>query len=299
MTGGRPVAAELARPRQATENAAMDNCPAPDRAGPRPALRADCEKCFGLCCVVPAFAASADFAIDKAAGQPCPNLQADFRCGIHAGLRDQGFPGCAAYDCFGAGQRVSQAVFAGAGWRADPDIAPGLAAAFWTVRQLHELLWYLVEALELAATRPLHPELRAAHDETDGLADGDAAALEALDVAAYRQAVNALLSRASALARATSPGPALNRRGADLIGADLRAIDLRGSLLRGASLIAADLRGVDLALADLTGADLRGADLSGSDLRDALFLVQSQVDSARGDRRTRVPVSLRRPAHWA
>jgi hypothetical protein len=31
-------------------------------------LRADCERCFGLCCVAPAFAASADFAIDKDAG---------------------------------------------------------------------------------------------------------------------------------------------------------------------------------------------------------------------------------------
>ncbi|RQX15913.1 oxetanocin A resistance protein, partial [Micromonospora arida] len=37
-------------------------------------LRADCGRCFGLCCVVPAFAASADFAIDKPAGSPCPNL---------------------------------------------------------------------------------------------------------------------------------------------------------------------------------------------------------------------------------
>jgi uncharacterized protein YjbI with pentapeptide repeats len=268
-------------------------------AGPGPALRADCEKCFALCCVVPAFFASADFAIDKPAGQPCPNLQADFRCGIHADLRARGFRGCAAYDCFGAGQRVSQGEFAGSGWRADPHIAPGLFAAFAIVRQLHELLWYLGEALELAATRPLHPELRAAHDETDSLAGRGATALEALDVAAHRQTVNALLLRASALARAATPGPALDRRGADLIGADLRAVDLRGSVLRGAHLIAADLRGADLALADLTGADLRGADLSGADLRGTLFLLQSQVDSARGDRRTRLPPSLCSPAHWA
>ena len=261
-------------------------------------LRADCDDCAGLCCVAPAFAASADFAIDKAAGQPCPNLQADFRCGIHASLRDRRFRGCAAYDCFGAGQRVSQEVLAGANWRADPDIAPRVFAVFSVVCQLHELLWYLTEALELAATRPLHPALRTARDETEGLACGSVAALEALDVAAWRQQVNALLRRASMLARAPSMGPALDRRGADLIGGDLRAVDLRGSDLRGARLIGADLRGTDLALADLTGADLRGADLSGADLRDAFFLVQSQVDSARGDRRTGLPPSLRRPAHW-
>jgi len=277
----------------------MNDRPAPGRVSPGPALRADCEKCVGLCCVAPAFTVSADFAIDKAAGQPCPNLQADFRCGIHAGLRERGFRGCAVYDCFGAGQRVSQAVFPGADWRADPDVAPRLFAAFAIVRQLHELLWYLAEALELAATRPLHPELRAAREQTEGIAGGDAAALEALDVAAHRQAVNALLLRASALARAASAGPALDRRGADLIGVDLRALDLRGAVLRGAHLVAADLRGADLALADVTGADLRDADLSGADLRGTLFLAQAQVDSARGDQRTLLPPSLRRPEHWA
>src|SRR5258706_258674 len=68
-------------------------------------LRADCQRCFALCCVAPAFSASADFAIDKAAGQPCPNLRADFRCSIHDRLRPRGFAGCAAFDCLGAGRR--------------------------------------------------------------------------------------------------------------------------------------------------------------------------------------------------
>ena len=273
----------------------------PDGSGTRTTrvLRPDCDKCTGLCCVAPAFSVSADFPIDKPAGQPCPNLGADFRCGIHASLRDRGFRGCAAYDCFGAGQWVSQEVFAGADWRADPGIAPRLFAVFSIVRQLHELLWYLTEALDLAATRPLHPALRTARDETEGLACGSVAALEALDVAVCRQQVNTLLRGASTLARASSAGPALDRRAADLMGADLRTVDLRGSDLRGARLIGADLRGTDLALADLTGADLRGSDLSGADLREALFLVQSQVDSARGDRRTGLPPSLCRPVHWA
>ena len=172
--------------------------------GHRSVLRPDCEKCVGLCCVAPAFSAAADFAIDKPAGRPCPNLRADFRCGIHANLRDLGFPGCAAYDCFGAGQRVTQETFGGADWRADPDIAPRMFAAFSIVRQLHELLWYLTEALALPATRPLHPELQASRDETEGLAGGDVGALGALDVAGHGRRVNALLRSASALARAAS-----------------------------------------------------------------------------------------------
>ncbi len=130
--------------------------------GPRrAAVRADCAQCFGLCCVALPFAASADFAIDKAAGSPCRNLRTDYRCGIHTELRQRGFNGCTVYDCFGAGQKVSQVTFGGADWRSgSPEHARLMFDVFPVVRQLHELLWYLTEALELPAARPIHPELR-------------------------------------------------------------------------------------------------------------------------------------------
>ena len=267
----------------------------------RPDLRADCERCFGLCCVVPAFSVSADFAIDKAAGKPCPHLGAGFRCGIHRQLRPRGFPGCAAYDCFGAGQKVAQVTFGGRDWRRDPDTARQMFAAFPVMRQLHELLWYLAEALALPDAGPLHAELGRALERTERLAGGRADALVALDVSGFRQQVNALLVRASELARA-GLGPQGSRadyRGADLTGADLTGASLRGASLRGARLLGADLTGADLTGADLTGADLRGADLTGADLTGAIFLTQSQLDAARGDAATtRLPASLARPAHW-
>ncbi len=83
-------------------------------------LRGDCQRCFGLCCVALPFAASADFAVGKDAGTPCRNLQDDHRCGIHARLRQTGFTGCTVYDCFGAGQQVSQVTFGGRDWRSGP-----------------------------------------------------------------------------------------------------------------------------------------------------------------------------------
>ncbi|MBE3074104.1 MAG: pentapeptide repeat-containing protein, partial [Actinobacteria bacterium] len=63
--------------------------------------------------------------------------------------------------------------------------------------------------------------------------------------------------------------------------------------------IGADLRGADLSLADLTGADMRGADLRGANLAESLFLIQAQLDAARGDADTTLPSSLTRPAHWS
>jgi Pentapeptide repeats (8 copies) len=247
-------------------------------------LRADCSRCVGLCCVVPAFAASADFAIDKPAGRPCPHLQTDYRCGIHAELRPRGFRGCAVYDCFGAGQRVTQVTFRGRNGRTPSGTAP-MSAAFETVRALHELLWYVAAALELPAVRSaasLGVRLRQALEETDRLAGGSADELAALDVDTHRDRVNGLLRRASALARAGVRKPR-TLRGAHLVGADLRGADLRGADLRGAVLVGADLRGADLTLADLTGADLRGAMVDsppdGVGVNAALFVTPAQLAS--------------------
>jgi hypothetical protein len=247
-----------------------------------------------LCCVAPAFARSADFAIDKPAGRPCPNLLADFRCGIHDHLREKGFAGCTVYDCFGAGQHTV-AAFDGASWRDSPDLARRMFDAFAVMRGLHELLWYVTEAQALPAARSLRGELRHAYSELERLTDLGPDALVGVDVGALHERVGGLLTRASSLVRVPG-GP--DRRRADLIGKALTGTDLRRADLRGALLIGADLRGADLRSADLIGADLRGAALAGADLTGALFLTQAQVDSARGDAATRLPAALRRPAHW-
>jgi uncharacterized protein YjbI with pentapeptide repeats len=248
--------------------------------------------------VAPAFSASADFAIDKDAGEPCPNLTVDFRCGIHSRLRSKGFPGCAVYDCFGAGQKVSQVTFEGKDWRRVPRTAKQMFEVFAIMRQLHELLWYLTEALTLQLALPRHEELRLALDATERLTHESPGALMELDVTTHRRDINALLLRASELARAGAGPKRKDHRGADLIGSNLRNANLRGANLRGAYLIRADLRGADLRKADLTGADFRDADIRGADLTDSIFLTQSQLDAARGDATTKLPPAFTRPTHW-
>jgi uncharacterized protein YjbI with pentapeptide repeats len=296
--------------------------------GQRASLRADCERCFGLCCVAQGFSASADFAIDKQPGQACPNLREDFRCAIHERLRQRGFAGCAVYDCFGAGQQVAQVTFGGQDWRRTPGIAEQMFGVFTVMRQLHELLWYLTEALTLPAARPLRAELSRALARTERLTRGSPSAVAELDVDAHRREINVLLRRASELARAgswrphaglASTGPAgadlagtdltgadlagadlagADLAGADLAGKDLSGADLSGASLRGADLIGANLTSARLRTADLTGADLRGADLSGADLAGSLFLTQSQLEAAKGDAATGLSPQLTRPAHW-
>ena len=260
-------------------------------------LHADCASCFALCCVALPLTASADFAVDKPPGQPCVHLRGDDRCGIHARLRQEGFRGCTVYDCFGAGQRVSQETFGGHSWRGDPGTARVMFAVFPVVRHLHEMLHHLAEAADRAPSGPLRAEAAELFGRIDTLAGSGPQTLAALDVDAHRAVVGELLARVSAAVRA---GGGRSLRRADLVGAGLRGADLHRADLRGARLIAADLVGADLRRADLLGTDLRDADLSGADLTGALFLTQPQLDAARGDDATRLPSSSHlRPGHWA
>ena len=261
---------------------------------------ADCENCFGLCCVALPYAKSADFALDKDGGTACSNLQSDYRCGIHNNLRQKGFRGCAVYECFGAGQKVSQDTYDGNDWRDYPELAKEMFKVFPIMQQLHEMLYYLNEALSLEETQPIYQDLQAALEETEQLTRLRPQSIMELNVPAHRAIINDLLLRTSELVRAKVP-PNKNKkisRGMDLLGANLRGANLKGANLRGALLIAADLREADMRVTDLIGADFRDADLRGANLTGSIFLTQAQINSAKGDITTKLPPSLTIPDHW-
>jgi hypothetical protein len=256
-----------------------------------PVLRADCSQCFGLCCVLLPFSATSGFGVDKASGTPCHHLDGEDRCGIHATLREDGWVGCTVFDCFGAGQQVSQVTYGGVSWREQDNLGE-MAAVLSVMRQLHEMLAHLSEAVRRAPDAAAQRLL----DHVAGLVGDTPAELLALDIDELRATVGASLAAVSAAVRSSYAGPDL--AGADLAGQDLRSRDLRGAGLRGAVLLAADLRGMDLACADLLGADVRDADVRGAQLSSSLFLTQSQVNATRGDAETSLPPGLSRPSHW-
>jgi uncharacterized protein YjbI with pentapeptide repeats len=268
----------------------------------RSALRANCADCFALCCTAFGFQRSADFPIDKPAGTPCSNLTDDFSCSIHDSLRPRGFRGCTVFDCFGAGQYVSQTLFGGTSWKERPDTSADMFGTFAVVRQLHEMLWYLVEAAELTTMSDLSEPVNRLRSDILRALGGDASSILAADVESIRAEVRRTLIEVSDEARggyaAASVGLGKLHPAADLVGRDLRSVHLCGADLRGAYLIAADLRRGDLAGVDLLGADLRDARLEGADLSHALFLTQLQVDAAQGDSATVLPPALSMPRHW-
>ena len=263
-------------------------------------LTADCANCFGLCCVAHGFRASESFAFDKLPGKPCPNLLADFGCGIYHSLRPKGFSGCTAYNCYGAGQKVAQDFFGGTDWQLAPDTAESMFQTFHLVRQLHQLLWFITEALDRCRPGAAETDLLGLLERTEEMAATRADELSWGAVDRHSVAAERLLGQVSAGIRAAArPTGRAELHGADLRGADLQGADLRGADLWGAVLSGADLGGADLRWADLMGADLGRANLDGADLSAAIFLTQSQLELAHGNARTTLSGPLRRPTHWS
>ncbi|MDP3386034.1 MAG: pentapeptide repeat-containing protein [Eubacteriales bacterium] len=269
-------------------------------------LKNDCKKCFGFCCVALYFTTSDGFPTNKEAGKPCMYLQHDFSCVIHDSLIDKGLKGCTVYDCFGAGQKVAQITYNGQDWRKFPESASQMFEVFSIMRQLHEMLWYLSEAILKVTDSVSHDDLESLLIETEGLTCLSASHLIELGTASHRAKVNSLLQKTSELIQTKFPKDqkkSFNRKKTiagrlDLIGVDLRKFNLVGVDLRGAFLIAADLRQSDLKGTNLIGADLRDTDIRGANLTESLFITQSQVNAAKGDASTMLPIRLDYPKAW-
>ncbi len=156
-------------------------------ASPRQ-LQADCTRCCGLCCVAPGFDSDQGFGFSKPAHHPCPNLREDLRCSIHDELRARGFPACAQFDCYGAGQRVTQELFGGRSWTESPELARRMFAAYSTYRALHELMALLTLALQkIPPSEAAHLRTRLAGLEAVG--DSQATASETVRLHSLRRDV--------------------------------------------------------------------------------------------------------------
>ncbi|WP_160672061.1 pentapeptide repeat-containing protein [Clostridium sp. C8-1-8] len=269
-------------------------------------LRIDCKKCFGFCCVALYFSAFEGFPSDKEAGKPCLNLNEDFSCKIHKDLRSKGLKGCTSYDCFGAGQKVAQNTYKGSSWRNHPESAKDMFDIFLIVKQLHEMQWYLTDALNKSSDKEIKSKITILINETKEmtfLRDDD---LRSLDLESHRDRVNALLKKTSKevrnnLLKGKENNVKQKRRIAgrlDLIGADLKKINVKGADLSGALLMAADLKNNELNCTDLIGADLRDADLRGANLTNTIYITQAQINTAKGDLSTKLPAHIIRPSYW-
>jgi hypothetical protein len=132
---------------------------------------------------VPAFYAVQGFAFDKPAHSACRYLTLENRCGIHTERAYRGFSGCLAFDCYGAGQRVTQELFKGTSWRTSGKaLVEKLSLAYTSLLALHRLMAMLVLAEETVAP-PLKNQLRLKREQLNDLCRSEEALRGSLDVA--------------------------------------------------------------------------------------------------------------------
>jgi len=156
-----------------------------------PSLTADCSRCWGLCCVVPAYLQTQGFPVDKPAGTPCMHLTADFRCAIHARRAELGFAACAGFDCHGAGQWVT-ATIASSQWHSEAEKAEATAEAYryWLPRFRMAAMLQAAHALvDDESQHLLSARSDAILDPSGDLAGTSAAALERDTLALLRRLV--------------------------------------------------------------------------------------------------------------
>lgn len=268
------------------------------------ALTINCDQCFGLCCVALCFSKLDGFPEDKAAGQPCKYLEQNHMCSMHNSLKNKGLNGCVSYDCFGAGQKVLQDTHRGDNWQENKQLSEEIFHSFSAMRQLYEMLWYLLEAKTHNKTLKMSEQIDRLLKETIGATLLNSANLKQFDLNGLRERIRPVLKEISEEVRSwyrqrikrEGKNPKVNCK--DYLGKDMRKLNLVGADLRGACLIAANLENMQLEGADLLGADLRDTNIKGANLETGIFITQGQLNSAIGDMETKIPQNLKRPASW-
>lgn len=261
-------------------------------------LLIDCKKCSGLCCVSLYFAKSEGFPTDKAAGTPCRNLMPDFRCTIHGTLIESNLKGCLAYDCLGAGQKVTQRIYDGKDWKTSPEIATEMFQVFLSILQLHQMLWYLVEASTIILAKELKADIDALIFENEQMTQLRPEEILNIDSDNYRGRVNEILKKTGKLVADAMHTTSESKRVMNFIGKNFKKANLRGKDLSMTLLIAANLEGCNLYGTNFLGADLRDANIKNTDLSESVFLTQGQINSAKGNHKTKLPTRLVYPTTW-
>lgn len=250
----------------------------------------DCSKCFALCCVALPYGKSADFPCDKASGVPCHHLNDNYLCNIHHDLREKGFKGCVTFECFGAGQHVSQNIFNNVSWKND-EIKDEMFTVFPIVHQINEMIYYLYECKMYADDIKISQLI----NELEETIHSEINKIKKFDMTMMRFKVSNVFTEISIKYRGNDNDQHMHQ---DYIGQSLSNKKFRNQSIRGSLFIAANLKNADLSYTDCLGADFRNADLSHANLKGAMFLTQSQINSAMGNNNTIIPEHLNRPDHW-
>ncbi|MFZ7132157.1 MAG: pentapeptide repeat-containing protein [Eubacteriales bacterium] len=258
-------------------------------------LRIDCDRCSGICCVALYCMKTDGFPENKEAGLPCKHLMSDFQCDIHTVLANKNMKGCLAYDCFGAGQKVTQSCYPNEDWKTNPEKANEIFQVFMVVFQLHQMAWYLLESLSLVRDEHLKADIDELITKNKKMTACASDEILHMDIEEYKASVNQVIKQVSARSAVFSSNEVDSK---DYFGINFRRANLNGRDFSMALMIAANLEGCSLQGTNFLGADIRDANIKNTDLSDCIFLTQMQINSAKGNSNTKLPINLSRPSYW-
>ena len=232
-------------------------------------LKIDCKNCSGLCCVALYCAKTDGFPANKEAGTPCVYLDSDYSCKIHSKLSEKNYKGCLAYDCFGAGQRTTQLCLSKGSWKTTHKHEDMIFEMFVMVFQMHQMLWYLVEAYNLTADKLLKTAIDELIIENDQIIEKLPDHGSKIDLSVYRLKVNTVLKQISS---AISSGTSSDKHsGITYFGKNFKKANLDGKNFSTSLMIAANFTGCSLKKTNFLGADIRDANLKDTDLSESIF----------------------------
>lgn len=260
-------------------------------------MKSDCSKCSALCCTALFFSKIDGFPKDKLSGQPCTNLLKDYRCKIHSQLEKQKLKGCIGYDCFGAGQQVTKVIYQGQTWKDIPNQSTEIFDAFIIVFQLYQIRYYLTEAMTLISAQPLVKSIQCLIEENIKICHYCPNSILSFDLEQYRHRSNHILKQVCKLLRENIHIE--NKKvPANFLGGNFKGQDMSGADLSTKLLIAANFEKCLFNGTIFIGADTRDTNFNDADLSEAVFLTQGQVNSAKGNRNTKLPYHLEYPSTW-
>ncbi|RXI51856.1 hypothetical protein DP131_13935 [Clostridium tetani] len=205
--------------------------------------------------------------------------------------------GCIGYDCFGAGQYVTQNIYKGETWRTSQKQAKEIFDIFVIIFQLYQIRYFLEESKIVIPAKELWSDIQDLINENEDLCNSTRQSILDIDIESYRSKVNIILKQiCDYIMRCSKRSD--NKGVREFLGRNFKKRDMSGLDLSMKLLIATNFDGCIFDGTVFLGADTRDTNFSNADLREAVFLTQGQINSSKGNRNTKLPKHLDYPVTW-
>lgn len=245
-------------------------------------LKIECQECLGICCTALYFSKIDGFYEDKKAGQDCINLDSQHRCKIYQELLVKNSKGCKIYDCFGAGQKVTQM------YLNRQVVDQEVCKIYLIMYQLYQMLWYLLQAKNYG-----QKQVNGSLQTIQEIIQLSAKEILQTNIDTIIKEAKMALKKASDTLTAIDVTKKQTYFQKDLSFKNLDHKDFSMTIM-----IASNLEGSSLDKTNFLATDIRDTNIKNTDMSNCLFLTQGQINSAIGNQNTQLPSYLTKPETW-